>query len=135
MEELYARRSSEISRTKECAVEYVILFKANDRASLQMLGTGAEGAGEQRRVIRHYGGKVKTQAAVLGRYDAVLVVDFPSQEACLAYCLSANAAGSYAEPMPILPPDAVDAARAKATDVAEKLHRSRRQSSRANTAK
>lgn len=102
-------------------MDFIILFRANEVASLQILGMGSEGAKEQRRVIRDYGGRVKTQVAVLGRFDLVLLAEFPSANDCLAYCLAANASGNYAEALPAFTPGEVDSARTKAQEVTSKL--------------
>jgi uncharacterized protein with GYD domain len=40
------------------------------------------------------GGKIQTWYLTMGQYDAVLISEFPSDEACAKFCLSAGALGN-----------------------------------------
>lgn len=77
-----------------------------------MLRSGSAGVDAQREVVGACGGEVESAYALSGgRFDAAVVVTFPSEEACLAFTLAASATGQYAEAMRALDPACVDSAR------------------------
>ncbi|MDQ1685405.1 MAG: hypothetical protein QOC82_2142 [Frankiaceae bacterium] len=88
----------------------ILLIRANAEGAAGMLQGGRLGAEWQQAVISAYGGEVLHQWAVLGRYDAVVVARFDSQEAATAFSLASTAAGQYVELLPGLDVDGFDTA-------------------------
>jgi uncharacterized protein with GYD domain len=76
-----------------------------------MLETLTTGLQEYPRALERYGGKNIIVYAVVGRYDAAVIVDFDDYAAVLAFGLAATAQGQYVEALPVY--SAEDVARAE----------------------
>lgn len=96
---------------------HIILLRGDRRGSLGVLAAGSGGAGSQEAAITRLGGTLLGQYVVAGRYDLVLIVQLPSSEALLAFCLLQNAFGLYAEPMEAITADSAD----RVSELAESL--------------
>jgi uncharacterized protein with GYD domain len=70
-----------------------------------MLASGGQGGADQARMVEAFDGEVVAHYAVSGRYDVVLIADFPDEDTCMAFALAASAAGQYAEPLPARRPE------------------------------
>ncbi len=86
---------------------YVMLIEARGAVSAGILYSNVEGAKQQADTIALFKGKVVAQYIVLGRYDEVLIVDFPDDESALAFNLRLNAEGAYGESMRAFLPEEV----------------------------
>jgi uncharacterized protein with GYD domain len=64
--------------------KYVLLARATDVASTNILVRGADGLKAQQEAIAALGGRVEAQFVVTGDYDIVLVVDLPTDVSVLA---------------------------------------------------
>jgi uncharacterized protein with GYD domain len=99
-------------------VRFVLLFRNDPLAASAMLAGGSAGADFVEKTIREFGGSVEGAVAVTGRWDAVVISDFPSHEAVLAFSLSASASGQYVEVLPAVSREGLDTAREIASRVA-----------------
>ena len=70
-----------------------------------MLGGLVAGKEQFPLMLKRFGGEVIDVHAVSGRYDAVLIAEFPEKSAMLAYTLAATAQGQYAEALPVFEHD------------------------------
>jgi uncharacterized protein with GYD domain len=100
---------------------YVILLRNSERGALQMIGTGAAGAKEQGVAVEAYGGSVRCQYALSGRYDTLLVIDFPDEVSCFAFGQAATYGGQYAETMRAFTPEEVQAAHEKVGEARKQM--------------
>jgi uncharacterized protein with GYD domain len=89
---------------------YVLLLRADQTSALGLLASGLKGAARQKKAIKDLGGKVISQVAVTGRYDIVIVADFPSPEAAYAFSMMQTGAGFYCETLEAFHPHQVAAA-------------------------
>jgi uncharacterized protein with GYD domain len=76
---------------------FVLLMRNNSQGAALMLATGAEGAADQATAVEAFGGRTIVHLATAGRYDVVLVAEFPNVESCLAFGLAATANGQAVE--------------------------------------
>lgn len=88
---------------------YVLLMRADRGASLGVLASGEAGAAQQKEAVVSLGGNVVKQWAVAGRFDIVLVAEFPNAQAMLGFSLLQNGAGLYCEALPAFEPSTVSA--------------------------
>jgi uncharacterized protein with GYD domain len=112
---------------------YVLLTRNDSLGAGLMLTSGADGAALQRAAVKDFGGEVLHHTATIGHVDAVMVVDFPSPQACIAFCLAANAGGQRVEALQALTPDDMEDASRQAHDVA-RIQQERREKAAAETA-
>jgi uncharacterized protein with GYD domain len=90
---------------------FALLIRNDQAGSSQMLMSGEEGAADQALALDCYDAHVRFQCGLLGHYDALIVADFPSQEAAAAFSLAVSAHGQYVEALPALLPSAISDAR------------------------
>jgi uncharacterized protein with GYD domain len=101
--------------------KYLILLRNDRVGAAQMLATGAAGASDQKHVVAAFNGNVERLFAVTGRFDAALIVDFPDELSCEAFCLAASAHGQYAEALRALEEQEMDGVRARHDDAMAKI--------------
>ena len=93
---------------------YLLLMRANEPGALALLSASAEDAEKPQAAIKKLGGKLIGQYVLNGRYDLALVVELPTDEACLAFSLLSSGTGYYTEVLRAFPPDRLQVARALA---------------------
>ncbi len=81
---------------------WLLLVENDAWGAASMASSGALGAQDQREAVSALGGVCVSQWASLGRWDAVLVADFPDDAALLAFVMSAGAGGQHVEPVRLL---------------------------------
>lgn len=96
---------------------YVLLGKATEMGSGNILTFGSEGASSFNELIDRVGGRLLSQFVVTGQYDIVAIVDFETEIGSLALSLRAEAGGIYIEALRAFSPDDVDEARSLLPDV------------------
>jgi uncharacterized protein with GYD domain len=101
------------------AIEAILLIRNEPGAAAGMLASGSRGATSQRAALKAFGGRAIFQRAVLGRFDAVVAAEFPSEDALVAFGLAASSAGQYVETLVAISPKKLDAARDIAASAAE----------------
>lgn len=98
--------------------KHVLLMKATNIASLNILVRGADGLRAQKEAIEALGGLVVAQFVVTGDYDLVLIVDLPNDASVLALSLASNMGGLYVDALKAYEPSDVDGARAQLPEIA-----------------
>src|SRR4051812_48427942 len=71
--------------------DYLVLVESSSLGSYNML-TAPNDAPRQKALIEAYNGRPLEQRALLGQWDAMLLIDFESETDCLAYCLATQVA-------------------------------------------
>jgi uncharacterized protein with GYD domain len=100
---------------------YVFLMKANPMGAANLLFAAADGVKAQREAIEELGGSVQGQYVVTGSKDAVLVVDLPTEPACLAVSAAAEAGGFYVDALRVYSEEEVNQARDCFPEIGEAL--------------
>jgi uncharacterized protein with GYD domain len=95
-------------------MRFVMLLRNDAAGAAGMMQSGSEGAAMQEALLRKLGGSDIQLFAVSGRYDVVVIVDFPDVRSALSFSLGATAGGQYVEVLHAYTPGDVDAARALA---------------------
>jgi uncharacterized protein with GYD domain len=97
--------------------KYVLLAKATDVASTNILVRGADGLNAQHEAITALGGRVEAQFVVTGNYDIVLIVDMPTDISVLALSLASNIGGLYVNALRAYSADELDSARTELPEI------------------
>jgi uncharacterized protein with GYD domain len=111
-----------VSETTEGSphLKFVLLVRNYPAGARAMLGAGSQHMAFQDSVVGEFGGDVTQHLTVAGQYDAVVVCEFPSFEAAVAFCLAATADGQYVEALPALDASALQEASQLAENVVRK---------------
>lgn len=100
---------------------YVLLLRNDHRGAMQMLVAGAAGAEDQKAEIEAFEGRLRERFDVAGRFDSVLIAEFPDDDACLAFSLAATSHGQYAEVLKAFEEGTLDQARQRYIRAAQTL--------------
>jgi uncharacterized protein with GYD domain len=98
---------------------YVLLSKASESGSGNIITWGAKGAEAYADFIKAAHGMVVAQYVVTGHYDLVSVIDFEDDIGCLAFSLRSEAGGLYVEALRAYSAAEVDEARSRMPDIVE----------------
>ena len=90
---------------------YLLLLRADTTGSLGVLTTSSDTLAIQQEAVDALGGAVVAYWAALGRFDAAMLVQFPSAEPALSWSLLTNSAGLYTEAIRLFDLDAIAHAR------------------------
>jgi uncharacterized protein with GYD domain len=100
---------------------YVLLIRHDPYAAVQMFTSGASGANEQRAAITAYGGTVRAQYALSGRFDELLMVEVANEITLKAIVMAGAAHGQVIEDMRAYSPDEIEQVRKIGERVAAEL--------------
>lgn len=81
-------------------MRFVLLFRNDPTAALSMIVGGQSSAEFLEQAVGQFKGSAEQIIPVVGRYDTVVVCDFPSHADLLAFTMAANASGQQIEALP-----------------------------------
>jgi uncharacterized protein with GYD domain len=92
---------------------YILLIKANEAVSGDILQGGSAGAADQVQGFINLGARIIDEFVVSGPYDLAILAEFPDDETFIAATLGLNAGGYYTEALRCFTLDVIDRAQEK----------------------